>query len=71
MQLSSSQTTIKSMLFVFCCLIMVACHNKDTTDDLNKGRYPITHPERTPKSIPQTIEKPDIEEEFFEADKLK
>jgi hypothetical protein len=71
MRLSNPKTTLASVLFVSNCLMMTACQNKESTDALDNGKYPITHPERVPKSIPQTIEKPDVEDEFFEAEKLK
>ncbi len=52
------------------CLLIAACERRDSTDLVEKGGYPRSYPGISPKSTSTSLEKPNIEEEFFEADKL-
>ena len=55
------------MAFMGVCL--VACDKPDTIDMVEKGGYPRTYPEPSSHPASTPIEKPNVEEEFFETDK--
>jgi hypothetical protein len=59
-----------SLLIMCCaCLVLCSCNPKDSTDLAENSSYPHKYPDLTAKSSYPSVEKPDIEEEFFEADK--
>lgn len=57
-------------IFMILCVFLAGCDKRDTGDLVEKRGYPRNYPELSSKSTPPPLEKPDIEGEFFEAEKL-
>jgi hypothetical protein len=68
---SSSLTKVSSICLSLCCLLIAACEQRDSTDLVEKGGYPRSYPVLSPKSTNTPLEKPNVEDEYFEAEKLR
>ncbi len=66
----STLTKVRLASLSLSCLLIVACEQRDSTDLVEKGGYPRTYPVLSPKSTMTPLEKPNVEEEFFDAEKL-
>jgi hypothetical protein len=60
----------QSFILVVMGISLAACEPRNTTDLVEKGGYPRSYPPLSAKSTSTPLEKPNVEEEFFEAEKL-
>lgn len=49
---------------------LAACEPRNSADLVEKGGYPRSYPPLSASSTATPLEKPNVEEEFFEAEKL-
>ena len=59
----------KYYILAFVGMGLMACEKSDTIDKVEKGGYPRTYPEPSSHPASTPIEKPNVEEEFFETGK--
>jgi hypothetical protein len=62
---------VQPLILLLMCLFIAACGNRDTVHIVEKSGYSQTAP--VPSSHPTSapLEKPNVEEEFFDTEKMK